>query len=259
MDRSTLPPAGVTLTAAAGVLHVAAAAAHADVSLLLAGAFLALAAVQLGIVATARRWPAATAEVLTFTDLAAIGAWVVSRTVGLPVVGTGVEPVELAGVATVALELTAVVAVVLGPRLAGASARLASLAVVASLGAVAVAAPATGHAHGEDHGEDHAPAGASAAHAGRPAAVVQLGPGDFDGDPDLTRPGSGEAMKALMTGAVQPVVITSDGRLLGATSDDPHDTALADAVEARRRQSAGPRPAVDDDHTDPEGAAPHGH
>lgn len=252
MDRSPLPPAAVTLTAAAGVLHVSAAVAHLEVSLLLSLAFVALAAAQLATVATARRWPAVTAELVVFANLAAVGAWAVSRTVGLPLVGTGVEPVGIADTATVALELAAVAVVVLGPRLVAVSSRIASAAVVVGLAAVAVAAPATGHAHDDGHAHAADDAGHAAAQG---IAVVQLGPGDFEGDTDLGEPANAEAMKALMTGAVRPVVITSDGRLLGAGAHDPHDTGLADAVEERRRELA----AADgsDGHAHPAGTAPH--
>ncbi|MBW3659997.1 MAG: hypothetical protein KY457_15260 [Actinobacteria bacterium] len=251
MDRPSLPSAAVTLTAAAGVLHVSAAAAHLDGSLLLSLAFVALAVAQLATVATVRRWPGATAEVVVFANLAAVGAWAVSRTVGLPLVGTGVEPLGIAGLATVALELAAVAVVVLGPRLVAASSKLASAAVVASLAAVAVAAPATGHAHDDAHG--HAAVDADHA-AAEDVAVVQLGPGDFEGDTDLGEPANADTMKALMTGAVQPIVITSDGRLLGAGAHDPHDTGLADAVEERRRELAT---TGDDGHPHPAGTVPH--
>lgn len=248
MDRTSLPSAALTVTAAAGVLHAVAAFAHADVSLLLALAFLAVAAAQLGTVATARRWPAATAEVLVLTNLAAVGAWAVSRTIGLPLVGTGVEPVGIAGLATVVLELAAVAMVALGPRPTTTAPRLASFALVASLGAVAVAAPAVGHAHDDDHG-----------HAGDESAttsVVQLGPGDFEGDTDLSRNGNAERMKSLMTGAVQPIIITSDGRLLGEATHGGDDTTLADAVAARRSEPAADG-RDDDGHPHAAGTTPH--
>lgn len=250
MDRPVLPPAAVTLTAAAGVLHVSAAVAHLDVSPLLALAFLVVAAAQLATVATARRWSAATTELLVFVNLAAVGAWAVSRTVGLPLVGTGVERAGTADVATVVLELAAVATVVLGARLVAAAPGLASFAVVLSLAGVAIAAPATGHGHDGDAAHEGAP------HGGPDAIpVVQLGPGDFEGDTDLGKRANAEAMKALMTGVVQPVVITSAGRLLGAAADDPHDTALADAIEVRRRELAAS--SSDDGHGHPDGTAPH--
>lgn len=252
VDRPSLPSAAVTLTAAAGVLHLSAAAGHLDVSLLLVAAFVAIGAAQLVPVATARRWPEVTTELVVFTNLAAVGAWAVSRTVGLPLVGTGVEAVGIADVATVALELAAVGVVVLGPRLVAASSKVASTAVIVGLAAVAVAAPATGHAHDDDHGH----VAADADHDTDPAVrVVQLGPGDFEGDTDLGEPANADTMKALMTGAVQPVIITSDGRLLGAGAHDPHDTGLEEAVEARRHELAA---AGDTDgHPHPDGTAPH--
>lgn len=251
MDRTSLPSAAVTLTAAAGVLHGMAALAHADVSLLLTAAFVVVAAVQVGTVASARRWPAATAEVLVFVNLAAVGAWAVSRTIGLPLVGTGVEPVGIAGLATVVLQLVAVATVVLGPRLRAVVPQLASFALVASLGAVAVAAPAVGHAHDDDHGHADEPAGQEPA----TTSVIQLGPGDFEGDTDLSRSDNAARMKALMTGAAQPVIITSDGTLLGAGAHG-HDTGLADAVAARRAELTA-EDQDDDGHPHAPGTAPH--
>lgn len=248
--RSVLPPAAVTLTAAAGVLHVSAAAAHLDVSTLLSLAFLVVAVAQLATVATARRWPTATTELLVFANLAAVGAWAVSRTIGLPLVGTGVERIGTADVATVALELAAVATVVLGSRLAAAAPGLASFAVVLSLAGVAIAAPATGHAHDDDGAHEAADLGGADA-----VPVVQLGPGDFDGDPDLGRTENAEAMRSLMTGAVRPVVVTSDGRLAGTAVDDPHGSDLADAIESRRRELAAS--SAGDGHGHPDGTAPH--
>lgn len=255
MDRTQLAPAAVTMTAAAGVLHVAAALSHRDVSLLLAAAFLAVAAIQLAVVATARRWPDATLEVLVGTNLAAVGAWAVSRTVGLPLVAVGVEPVGLAGLVTVALQLAAVGLVLLAPRWQALSRRLASAAVVASLGAVAVAVPGIGHAHDDTHA--HSPTD----DADGTVAVVRLGPGDFEGDTDLSRAANAERMRALMTGEVQPIVITSDGRLLGADSGHAGDDALAEALAAHVDGATGETAEDADDagHPHPNGTDTHGH
>lgn len=241
-----VPVTAITLTAAAGVLHVAAALAHRDVSLLLTVAFLAVAAIQLAGGLTAQRWPGATAELVTATNLAAVGAWAVSRTVGLPLVGTGVEPVGLGDVTTVVLQLAAVGSIVLGPRL-----HLAPLALVAGLGAVALAAPTVGHAHDDahPHAGDHGSAGTVDV-----AAVVQLGPGDFEGDTDLTTPGNAEAMRSLMTGAVRPVVITSDGRLLGAGTSDDGAPLTSDGASPHSAAPGG-----EDDHPHDPGTPTHGH
>ncbi|MBW3620918.1 MAG: hypothetical protein KY461_11780 [Actinobacteria bacterium] len=235
---------------------MAAAVAHLDLSWVLSLAFLGVAAVQLSVVGTARRWPAVTAELLTFTNLAAVGAWAVSRTVGLPLVGLGVEPIAVAGVATVMLELAAIAVVTLGPRLAAASSTLGALAIVASLGTVAIATPVADHADTGSHGHDETETDVRATDG---PGIVQLGPGDFDGDTDLTKPDNVDRMEALMTGAVQPIVITSDGRLLGSPGHGAHDTSLADAVEERRRERASESEAPDDEHPHADDSASHGH
>lgn len=250
MTTTPLPPVAVTLTVAAGVLHLAAARGHVGVSSLLVAAFVAVGLAQIAVVATARRWPAHTLEAIVAIDLAAVGAWAVSRTVGLPLVGT--EPVGAADLVVVALQLVAVVAVML-PWLTTARAGLASAAVVASLAAVAVAAPGIGHAHGPAGGSDDGPTAAVAAGA---VHVVQLGPGDFAGETDLTDPVGATAMKELMTGAVSPVVVTSSGRVVGTPAD--HAPGI-DIPDAHTRGRAGAGDGAVAEHVDGDGHGDDGH
>jgi hypothetical protein len=160
-------------------------------------------------------------------------------------------------VTTVALQVAAVgLLVVPAGAVTAPGGAVASLAVVASLGAVAIAAPSVGHAHGDDghggdgHGDHHGEAPLA-------AAVVQLGPGDFEGgDTDLTQSDVAAEMRALMTGHRQPVIRTSDGRLLGTAHDH---VSLAEIIAGRDRTPAGSSPVTDDGHTHPPGAADHGH
>lgn len=250
MTTTPLPPAAVTLTVAAGVLHLAAARGHLGVSSLLVAAFVAVGLVQIATVATARRWPAATLEAIVAVDLAAVGAWAVSRTVGLPLVGA--EAVGAADLVVVALQLLAVVAVML-PWLTAARAGLASATVVASLVAVAVAAPGMGHAHAPSDGTGAGPSGSLA-----PVAVVQLGPGDFEGDTDLTDPVGATAMKELMTGAVSPIVVTSAGRVLGTPAEHAPGDDLVVGPVRHDPAADGPVGGHDDEHTG-DGHADDGH
>lgn len=203
MDRTTPPPVAVTLTAAAGMLHLAAARGHLDTSLLLVAAFVAVGLAQLVPVVTVGRWPAATREAILAVNLSAVGAWAVSRTVGLPLAGTGVEPAGTGDLITVLLQLVAVVAVLL-PHPVVARAGLASFALVGSLAAVTVATPGMADGHG-DHDD-------TAAHA--PAARVEVARGsgsDGDGDTRFDDPGSAGAMKDLMTGAVRSSFVAGSG------------------------------------------------
>lgn len=256
-DRVTPSGAAATLTAAAGVIHLLAARSHAELSVLLAVSFVLVGTAQLATLLAARRWPERTDEAVVFLNLAAIGAWAVSRTIGLPLVGLGVEPVGIADVTTVALQVSAVGLLVVPTGVVAAiRGVVASLAVMASLGAVAVAAPSVGHAHGDDghggdgHGDHHGEAPSA-------AAVVQLGPGDFEGgDTDLSQSDVAAEMRALMTGQRQPVIRTSDGRLLGTAHD--HES-LAEIIAGRDRATAGSSPVTDDGHTHQPGDADHGH
>lgn len=247
MDRALHSPV-VTLTAAAGVLHLLAARSHLGVSAVLAAAFLATALLQIGVVATIRRWPDRTVELATFVNLAAIGGWVTSRTVGLPLGGLGVEPVGLADVVTVALEATAVAVPFLSTRLlTAARGAAASLALIASLGAVAVAAPASDHAHEAGHAHGDGP-GTEADDAGVPSAAepgpetTRLGSADADGhrdgdgDGEVTDPAGAATMKALMTGTASAAIRTGDDHPPGEGShadpadrdDHHHDREAAD-------------------------------
>ncbi|MBW3618902.1 MAG: hypothetical protein KY461_01545 [Actinobacteria bacterium] len=239
MPTAPIPPVAVILTAAAGVLHLVAARGHVGVSGLLVAAFVAVGIAQVAVVATARRWPAPTLEAIVAIDLAAVGAWAVSRTVGLPLVGT--EAVGAADLVVVALQLLAVLVAVL-PYLAAARPALASGAVVASLVAVAVAAPGIGHAHGPSPVDG--PSGRATS-----VAVVQLGPGDFAGDTDLTDPVAAMTMKELMTGAVSPVVLTSAGRVVGTPAEHAPGIEIVDV----------PTPGHGDDGHADEGHADDGH
>lgn len=97
-------------TAAAGVLHVGAAVPHVADDLLMGVGFVIVGWLQLGLagllLTRASRRPVLLGVVAV--HLGSIGAWAMSRTVGLPFGHPGVDPVALPDALTVALELAAI-------------------------------------------------------------------------------------------------------------------------------------------------------
>lgn len=155
-------PAAAVLTGAAGLIHMAAAVTHVVDSLLFGLVFALTGWVQMiaAIWLSAGRGRAAL-TVMSVTNVAAVVAWLLSRTVGLPVLHSGVEAAGAADVLTVGLEvlaLAAAVALARGRAPGDASWRrlpigLAAAAVVAlaaSGSAVAALGSSGGHGHGED-------------------------------------------------------------------------------------------------------------
>jgi hypothetical protein len=180
-DRNLLLLAGAA-SASAGLVHAAAAGGHAGVEGL-ALIFSATAAAQLaaGALAALRptRWAAAAVIGL---NVAALAAWLLSRTVGLPLLPgeTGVQPVGLQDLAGALLALVAagLAAGALVPARSRRRRPLAGPVVAAACVALLVAAlpamaaehdhgDATGHDHGDatdhDHGDDHGDEPAAAA------------------------------------------------------------------------------------------------
>lgn len=159
MDPVRPAPFVATLTAvAAGGVHLAVAAPHLEESVVLGVAFIVTAWLQ--ILLGALLWRRRSQRVrfaLGAVQAAAIGAWAISSTVGLPVGHGGPEPLGIAGVVTVVLELSGIVALLVwmrpdrGRRLQVGAASLAVGLVVAGA-SVAVADGAQGHAHGDAHG-----------------------------------------------------------------------------------------------------------
>ncbi len=149
-------------SAGAGLVHAAAAGTHqGDASLV--WLFAATAAVQLGWAAWALARPGRRAAVAgVFLGAAAAGAWVLSRTVGLPVTDTLAE-VEAVGVQDgVAALLAALGALLAGAAAAGArvpsgSRRSTAVVGVAGVALLALALPgmAAEHEHTGTHAHDH--------------------------------------------------------------------------------------------------------
>lgn len=205
------PVAAFTLTAAAGVLHLVAARAHLGGSELIVAGFVAVGLVQVLLLGLVRSRPESATEWALAVNLASIGAWAVSRTVGLPAAigGEGVERIGLGDLTVVALQAVAVILLLLpddlGRRLQQAG---GSFAVVAGLGAVALAAPsAATHDHGDHaHGPVSTSQVATATPVGTVAGLGFLGPSDRVGEDPFAETGSAARMKALMTG------VAEDGR-----------------------------------------------
>lgn len=173
---------GAVLTFAAGVVHVAAAVPHFGDDTLLGSAFTITGWAQ--IVAAAlllRRRPARFAVWIGVgIHVAALGALVVARTIGLPVGHGGVEPVTLPDATTALLEATALV-VLAGwlrrphridapqPLVVGALGAAGLVALGGSTVAVASLGTA-GHGHGEASADTAHVADAPHGHGGAAAA-----------------------------------------------------------------------------------------
>lgn len=160
--RKALPAALVV--AGSGIVHLAATPAHLEEASLLGIGFAVAGLTQLAAAillvwrdSTLIRTGAATLQ------LAAIGAWALSRTVGLPLGTGGPESVGLADAVTVALESLSVLMLLLRPRwrlVLGATAAVAAVAAGSIAGtATAIAALDAGHPHpsADEHVERGAP------------------------------------------------------------------------------------------------------
>lgn len=178
----------VVFSAAAGVVHIAAAGTHFAQATPLAWAFVTTGWLQLILAAAllTHRGRVARGSVAT-VNLAAVAAWAVSRSVGLPFAG-GVEPIALPDTIAVGLELCASAAVLQPFAALGAipvrfptSRRALVVSGVAPLLAVAASSVAiadlsddgTGH-HAPTTGRDGSADAAGATH-GR---STPAGPGD---------------------------------------------------------------------------------
>lgn len=169
VHRACLSLAAVA-SAAAGLVHAAAAGTHAgDRTLAVLFAVFAVAQVAWAAIAALHASRAVAAAGLALNGVA-LGAWVASRTTGLPVIDAlrGAEDVGAQDLAAAVLALAAVLgagAALVVPR------RLALPPVLAALGVAvlvlpAVPAMAAGHGHGGDDHEAAAPdASAEAEHA----------------------------------------------------------------------------------------------
>lgn len=208
-------------SAAAGLVHAAAAGTH-NGDTTLTTLFAVTAAVQLGWAVLAVAYPRRGVAVLgTVLGATAVGAWVLSRTAGLPLIDAlgDVEEVGLQDGIAAALGLLAAVASAAaalglqGPR----TVRRAPTAVVGALAIVALAVPGVAaqhthgpsHEHGGEHGDDHrAAAGdhhADGAHAGGGAHHAGEDPADEAGGG-----GHGAAHDA------EPIISLADPRVTDA-------------------------------------------
>ena len=203
---SGLPAVAAALTLGAGLVHAAAAGTHSDerAVVLLFGAC-AVVQVLVGVAVVAGKGRAALGA-LAVVNLACAGAWVASRTMGLPIVASLAEP-EAVGVQDLTAALmafgaaaTALLALVVGPRAGGRGfAPLWVLAVVPTM--IGMAAP---HTHAGDH---HDPAVGVAA------------------DPIFAGADTGDASEAQLTAARDLIERTREA----VTRQFPDRAALVDA------------------------------
>lgn len=167
------------LSLGAGVVHVAAMFSHLQESAALAVAFGVVAVLQLALGGRllVRRPPSR--RLLgagALLQLAAVVAWGLSRTMGLPFGGEGVEAVMLPDVVAVVLQLGAVIVLALAalepvaarPRIPKHALAVAVATATLAMGvtSVAVAGLADGH-HTDGHADGHA---ADADHVDDPSA-----------------------------------------------------------------------------------------
>lgn len=237
-DRRAWPVA--LFTAGAGAVHLAVAAPHFSGSVLLGSGFLAIGWSQIAAaVASLRRHPQRGAVFATVAvNIAALIAWVVSRTIGLPLLHAGSEGVGVVGLVTVGLEMLAVAAAAW--QLNGRPARRLSadppvlalvLAAALSIGGSSIAIAAIG-THGSHSLTSHGP-------------THEDGGRDHHADPH---------------GPVTPhppsaTAVVSPGRCRSTTLDDPRRTATpapsAGVSTDARNDDDAPRPS-------PDGVHPHG-
>ena len=175
-SETTAPPTSrrhrvaAAFTAAAGAVHVAAAATHMGEGLPLGLGFLAIGWAQLHLAYRLARGTAGTRWLLATigVHLAAVASWAVSRTVGLPLLHPAPEPIALSGVLTFVFELAAIAiagwalarptsASGRGPRVLGTIGAAWALVLVGS-GAAVADLGTNGHGHGggdasASHGE----------------------------------------------------------------------------------------------------------
>lgn len=218
----------------AGGVHLTVAGPHFGESVPLAVAFLVAGWVQILLGAMAlRRTGRVLAGSLVTVHTLALAAWAVSRTVGLPLIGGGVEPVGASGLITVGLEVAAIGALAVsavgaraGWRMPGAAA-VAAVAVVLGTASAGVLSVGAGHEHG--HGAD-----GSSAH-GEATAVL-------DEDP-VEEPVADARTSPPSPGA-------SPERHLRPMSTVGPSTAPAEV--------AGDGPGADDGHTHADGEDHHG-
>lgn len=158
------------LMAAAGAIHFALAPSHSEGGLLEPLGFAVAGWFQLGIAAVilAKRANRTTWTVAVVGNLALIGLWLMSRTVGLPVGAHAFESEAVGGIdlLTVVLQVGAVVtasALMLAPRGIRLSPMVAGLAAFALMGAATAAVVSPDAA---DHGHSESAAGHSDGHGG---------------------------------------------------------------------------------------------
>ena len=237
MSRQTRlhPALGVAAgaSAAAGLVHAAAAGSHADLTTL-SRLFALTALLQVGwAVAVVVRPSRALAVVGGVVNLGALVAWGVAATVGIGWIEglEGGQAVGLQDGTTVLLEAVAVVAVVAGLVLPAPAQRL-RLPVVPVLAALAlvaaVPAMATPHGHSGDHADDD--------HAhGEPIADGEVASGDAhdDGHDHATGSGTGEVAGAAETRTVE---LTDDDLGYPAAFVEWLDTAPDAAARARAQR-----------------------
>lgn len=193
--RTRLTTVVAVATAAAGLVHAAAVGTHSD-DVTLAWLFALTAVAQVGTAAVAFGWRSSKALLPALTvDAAALGAWAVSRTTGIPLVASLAEPAGasgqdlaaagLAGVALVAGLAAGLAARADRPARISVHQRLAPVAWLAVL-VVALAGMVTPHDH--DHGphDQHLAVGERGAsshdHADHASASHGAGHGDHGAD-----------------------------------------------------------------------------
>lgn len=220
--RTTTFLAALTSMGAGGV-HLAVAGPHLAESVALGIAFLVVGWVQVLLAAMVMRRPGPLlAGSLVAVHALALGAWAVSRTVGLPLVGGGVEPVGPSGLLTVALEVAAVGALALsgvgaraGWRMPG-SAAVAAVAVVLGTASAGVAYVGTGHGHGQRADDSSAHGEATSVVGEDPVADVRTSP---------RSPAASPGRRAHPTSTPEPSTAAAEAAGDGHGADDGHTHA----------------------------------
>jgi len=223
VERSTWTDVAAVLSIGAALVHAAAAGTHTGDQVLV-GLFAGTALVQGAVGVVLLRAPSRALMLFGGAgNLLAAGAWVASRTVGLPVVTSLAdrEPVGVQDLVAAALAAGAVVCVVggrRGPLRSPGLPRLAWVPVLALVPAlVGVAAP---HAHSEAHDHDHG--SHSAAHDSAAHDPADGGSGEAHEHPEQS-----DVTARL---AADPVLAGADT----ATATEPELTAAIALVEDTR-------------------------
>lgn len=192
--RTTTFVAAIASLAAGGV-HLATGGPHLQESVPLGVAFIVAGWLQLLLAAAVWSRPSrATAVAAMAVHVASIGAWAVSRSVGLPFGHPGGAPFGLGGLSAVALEVLAIAALAVflrdpaRVRRLPTSVALAAVLLVLGGASVAVANVATGHggSAGDEATDAHHDGAQDASRTGSSSSDAHADSGDEHGDADAT-------------------------------------------------------------------------